>query len=240
MAIQSAPIGASANAMLQASLASTNKPYAAGAVKFSDALFATLDAGKQGYFEVSDLQSAFQQLGSRAKGLQADEVFSQLDGDSNGRITQDELATSLQKIAEQLQAQFNALRMGGTEGTPAARGGRDGGLTKDELSALAEASQAGTEASSNPRADLLSSLITNFDQADRNGDGRISAGEARAYQASNEGALALCADNTRGRSGGNGASEAMVMRQVMELMRTYANPAETAANPLTSGFSVAA
>lgn len=247
MPINTHHIGTSTASLMNPGLGGAQKSHRPDPAQFSDALFAKLDADMQGFFEVGDLEAAFQQLGAGAKGLQADDVFGQLDTDSDGKITQDELSTSLQKIAEQLESQFNAMRMHGMEamhglhGRPEGKSDKQNGLSQEELASLVASIESDEESdAANPRADLLNNLISNFDAADRNGDGRISAGEARAFQANGENPVAVAPSNGQGKSTQNASGEATVMRQVMELMRTYANPAETSAAALTSGFSAEA
>lgn len=84
--------------------------------KMVDKLFAKLDTKSQGYLEKSDLQTAFSQLsGSSTSSTSAsvDEIFKQLDSDGNGKVTKDEMSSSLQKLADQLDSQFDQMRMSG-------------------------------------------------------------------------------------------------------------------------------
>jgi hypothetical protein len=45
-----------------------------------------------------------------------DEVFKQLDGDGDGKITQDEMTSGFKKLADELDSQFNNMRMNGHGG----------------------------------------------------------------------------------------------------------------------------
>lgn len=77
-------------------------------------LFEKLDTAQQGYLEASDFETAIAQLASgQDKGS---ELFSALDEDGDGKLTQTELATRLKALQEQLDQQFHALRTQG--GTP--------------------------------------------------------------------------------------------------------------------------
>ena len=60
--------------------------------KMAESLFAKLDTSGKGYIEKADLQTAFQSV-STLSGASADDVFASLDGNSDGKVTQEELAT---------------------------------------------------------------------------------------------------------------------------------------------------
>ena len=96
-------------------------------------------------------------------------------------------------------------------------------MTKDELTSTLD--QIGT---SDSRSALMSSIVQNFEQADTDGDGKVSFQEAMAFQQSSGGASSpvptASADSSIGSasspsSGGN--SEAKVMMQIMKLMQAY-------------------
>mgnify|MGYP003382928415 CR=1 FL=1 len=96
-------------------------------------------------------------------------------------------------------------------------------MTKDELTSTLD--QIGTSDSRNA---LMSSIVQNFEQADTDGDGKVSFQEAMAFQQSSGGAsssvstastdFSISSASSQS-SGGN--SEAKVMMQIMKLMQAY-------------------
>jgi len=130
--------------------------------KIADNLFSKLDTKGQGYIEKSDLQSAFDQVSSKStSGASVDDVFAALDGDSDGKVTKQEMSDSVQKLADQLDSQFQNMRMG-KGGGMGMMGGMAGasGMTKNDISSLA--------GSTGNSAQMMDSLLANFDTADTN------------------------------------------------------------------------
>ncbi|MBV5276486.1 EF-hand domain-containing protein, partial [bacterium] len=168
-----------------ASSMSGARPQRPDPTKMADQLFAQLDSKGQGFIEKSDLQSAFSQISgttssstaSSATGSSAsvDDVFSQLDADSDGKVTKDEMSSSMKKLADELDSQFNQMRMSGGMGATSGPGGMppppppggDEGLSKDELTN--QLSEIGS--SDSKRSDLMSKVVNNFDAADTDGNG---------------------------------------------------------------------
>lgn len=203
-------------------------------------LFSQLDTKNQGYIEKSDLQSAFDKIASQvasgSSSASVDDVFSQLDHNSDGKVTKDEMSSSLKKLAEELDQQFNALRMSGFAGAAGAGGmggmpppppDNDTGFTKDELSAQLQ--EIGT--SDSKRSSLIQSIVNNFDQADSDGDGKVSFKEAMAYAQANASGSASSTGST-GSTGTastavtdtsttRGSTEAQVLRRIMQLIHAY-------------------
>lgn len=206
-------------------------------------LFSKLDTKNQGYLEKSDLQSAFSQIsstgGSDTSTASVDDVFSQLDSNSDGKVTKDEFSSTLKKLADELDSQFNSMRMGGAGGMGSAsgmggmppppppsggEGGDDAGFTKDELTS--QLKEIGS--SDSQRSSLISKVVSNFDQADSDGDGKVSLKEAMAYDqstrtsatssASGDATGAAAADSASGTSTNN---DAQVMMKIMQLMQAY-------------------
>jgi len=197
--------------------------------QIADTLFSKLDTENKGYLEVADLETAFANLDS-SSDTSAGDVFGQFDGDSDGKITKEELTSGLKSLAEELDSQFSAMRMGGKQDMPPPPppppGGEDQGLTQDELTSIAETS------TDSELSTLMSELASNFDEADSNQDGTVSASEAMAYQAANG------SSKTESDAGASGSSnEAAVMRQIMELMRAYGEQGSATAS---SSLSVTA
>lgn len=178
--------------------------------KMAEELFSKLDTSGKGYIEESDLQTAFQSVPA-SNSSSAEDVFASLDGDSDGKVTRQEMSDSIQKLSDALDNQFNSMRMSGAmagmDGMGMRRGGEDAGLTEEDLSSqLASIGNADSN-----RAGMLSSLLDNFDQIDTDSDGKINREEAQAYKQSSQSTAA--ATNTRG--------EAEVMRQIMNLAQAY-------------------
>ncbi|HEX5126802.1 MAG TPA: EF-hand domain-containing protein [Rhodocyclaceae bacterium] len=190
-------------------------------------LFSQLDTKGQGYIDQSDLQTAVDQLStanasatSGSSTASVDDVFKQMDTNGDGKVTEQEMADSLQKLSDQLQSHHHHRHM------HAAQGGDSGELTKDQLTGIAN--QASSADST--RAASLTNLINNFDQADTNHDGKISAQEAMSFAQSNSSTAAnstsTSASADSSSSSNNPSSEANVMRQIMELVRAYGNSAQ--------------
>lgn len=218
--------------------------------KMADELFSKLDTKGQGYIEKSDLQSAFDQLsstGNSGSTASVDQVFSSLDSDGDGKITKDEMSSSLQKIAAELDSQFNKMREGGmnrTGGMPpppqGAEGQNDAGFTKEELTN--QLNEIGT--SDSKRANLISNIVNNFEKADSDGDGKVSFKEAMAYDQ---------ASQTSASSGSNAATsssttvasdstklDAQIMKQIMELMRAYGSDSGSSVSSLMKSIATTA
>lgn len=191
-------------------------------------LFSKLDSKNQGYIEKSDLQSAFDQIaasGNSVSTASVDEVFKQLDGDGDGKVTQQEMSDSLSKMAEQLDSQFNSMRMsgqGGMGGMHGMGGMQQGGFTQDELQSQLD--EIGSTDSK--RASLLSNIVNNFDAADTDGDGKVSAQEAMAFDQASQSETTAASD---------AGSEANVMRKIMQLVQAYGDFGLTSGQPGSTG-----
>lgn len=211
--------GSIASAMQSASMQRHQKPDASAVA--AD-VFALLDSEGKGYVESSDLAKALESTGSSAS---AESLFGAMDTDSDGKVTEQELSSLLQKVADQFEDSFGAARVGQAMGNrpppppppPGGGGDEDDGLTVDELGAMAE----DAEASGSAQAADLASLVESFDEADTNGDGKVSFQEAMAFressqqQAGNDGA----AQQARPDDGGR---EAHMLARVLEMLQQYA------------------
>ncbi|MCP5277470.1 MAG: EF-hand domain-containing protein [Thiobacillus sp.] len=158
-------IGGSSSMMMQG-MGRMQRPDAS---KMAEALFSKLDTGGKGYIEQADLQAAFQQVPTANSGS-AEEVFATLDGDSDGKVTRQEMSDSLRKLSEALDDQFNSMRM---------RGG-GAGLTAADLNG--ELAAIGN--SDSQRADTLTRLLENFDQTDA--DSKVNREETQADRQSSQ------------------------------------------------------
>lgn len=84
--------------------------------KMASQLFSQLDTSNKGYIEKSDLQSALDSASSSSSTSgtnSADALFSKLDGDGDGKVTQDEMSSGLKQLADELDSQFSQMRMQG-------------------------------------------------------------------------------------------------------------------------------
>ena len=169
---------------------------------WASSLFSKLDTSNKGYFEKSDLASALSKLDSSSSNSSAsvDDVFTSLDSDGDGKVTQSELSSSLQNLANELNSQYDASRMAAAMGQmpppPPPQGGKDEGFTKDELTSI-----AGSTSDSN-LSNLMSTLASNFSAADTNGDGKVSAEEAMAYQESASSSTSATTTDSTASTGG--------------------------------------
>ena len=69
-------------------------------------LFSKIDSSNKGYIEKTDLLSAFSSL--TTDDTNAEDVFTQLDGDSDGKITESEFSSALETLAETLALRRSA------------------------------------------------------------------------------------------------------------------------------------
>lgn len=205
-------------------------------------IFAKLDTKSQGYLEKSDLVSAFSKIGDDNSSSVAEDVFQALDSDQDGKVTESEFSSTLSKLQEQLDSQFDQMRMQGHGGHgPQGMGGmpppppqNDTGFTKDELSSQLEAS----DSSDSQRTSLISNIVQNFEAADTDGDGKVSFSEAQAYDSRSKGG----SDTSRSSANTNAASasdsDSRVAMRIMQLMHAYGSLGDTtngsASSPLLS------
>lgn len=191
--------------------------------KMADNLFSKLDTKGQGFIEKSDLQSAFDQVSSSrpsSGGASVDEVFQALDGDGDGKVTRQDMSDGIQKLADQLEGQFQNMRMQGKGGGMGGMGSA-GGVSRDELSGMVNSAQGATQ--------QMDALLANFDTADADQDGKVSAQEARSFQEANASASTAAPVDDENR----------IMMQVMELARYYNQSSQYDANE-TATISVSA
>jgi hypothetical protein len=111
------------------------------------------------------------------------------------------------------------MRMsGGMEGGMGGGMGGAGGMTKGDISSMAD--------SAGSYAQTMDSLIANFDTADTDQDGKISAQEAMSFQDSTATASA---------SSGTQSGDVRIMQQIIELARSYS---ESSQYGQTSGSTI--
>lgn len=193
-----------------------------GINQFASNLFSKIDTKQQGYFDQEGLAKALN--GSSASDSSTQQLFTQLDGDSDGRITESELSSGLQSLADTLLQGLQESRLQGVSHT-ASEG--DAGFTKEELSALAGDSKTDSRA-----ADLFSRLADNFADADANSDGRITQDEAISYdQQHNSTASARPADST--------SDSLTLIAKMLQLLNNY-GVTEKSGSSAGTGFSATA
>ncbi len=135
-----------------------------------------------------DVQGGLDQMSSNVNvsgsSIAADDLFSQLDSDGDGRITKQEFTDLVKKLTQHFQsARMQGAMppmgdMGGMTPGPPPAAEADSGMSKEELASPAEA--AGDSDSS--LASLLTERVANFDAADANQDGKVTMQETIAYQ----------------------------------------------------------
>jgi len=148
-------------------------------------LFSRLDSKGQGYLEKSDFASAFSAIGE-SDASTIEDVFAALDTDSDGKVTESEFSSTVSQLQQELDSQFTQMRMQGMagQGPQGMAGGmpppppNDSGFTQEELESQLE--EIGD--SDSDRASLISDIVSNFEAADTDGDGKVTFKEAMAYK----------------------------------------------------------
>lgn len=184
----------------------------------ASAAFQTLDSQQKGYLELSDFAAALQKLQNNSSSeQQANQMFQQLDADQDGQLTANEFTSAVSEL-------YSALAPGGPRGMAGAgpRGmppppPEDSGKTVDELTAMQQAAS-----SEDPRlAADLAKLVAQFDSADQDGDGKVSAKEAmtfREQQQDSSDSPQLAQSND---------SQQLLQRTLVQLLKTYGSTANT-------------
>lgn len=205
------------------SASSSLRPQRPDAATVAGDIFSKLDTKGQGYLQLSDFKDAFASIDSdSASSSSAEEVFAQIDADSDGKVTQDELTSKLQELADTLDSQFNQSRVAGGMPPPPPPQGEDQGLTEDEMTAMAS-DAASTDTN---LASLLSTVVSNFDAADTDGDGRVTFKEAQAYAQQNASSSSTSESSTSTATSASTAatssdSSSAVLRRILDLVRAY-------------------
>ncbi len=150
--------------------------------KFAEALLSTMDVDSSGGVDSAEFSKAALELSSISDESAITEAFNGLDTDKNGAIGLDELTSAFESMAS-----AGVMGMGGKPppppGPPPKREDEeDTGYTVGELTTLASE----TSSTDSTLSSLLETLVSNFEAADANGDGRVTASEAMAYQESSK------------------------------------------------------
>lgn len=186
-------------------------------------LFAKIDSNSQGYIDKTELQQAFSDISGTSDSTSSDELFSKLDSDGNGQITESEFSSGLDTLTQALFGQLQQAQFGAMPPPP-----DDEGLTQEQLSSI-----AGNSSVESGAQDKLSALLQNFDTADTNQDGKVSAQEAMAFdQSQNSGSEAI-ADT----DGSAMADQSQLMAQLLQLLRSYGGDGSDASNSGTVSAS---
>ena len=235
-------IGGSASGMM-AGLHGMQGSKRQNATDMANELFSKIDTAGKGSIEKTDLQAALSKASSGSTAVSAtsnvDDLFSALDTDSSGQVTQQEFADSLQKLSDQLDQQHQSRRiqdavaqagLGGGQGMgggmpppPPPSAGNEAGLSKEQMSSRL------SEVSGDPQlTSLLSNTLKNFEAADTNQDGKVSAQEAMAYQKASESSTGSQTQAQTNQGASSSASPesgstppAQLMRQVAQLFQAY-------------------
>lgn len=194
------------------------------AASWASSLFSKLDTNNQGYIDREGLQSAFSQIDATdasSTDTNVDAIFTQIDTDGDGKITETELSDTLSNLVDQLYGKDGSL-YGGNSGPgmppPPPPGGMDAadeGFTQDELTGIAAEIGDGDSR----RSSLMANLAANFETADTDGNGRINREEAMAYDQSSRTDTADA--TTDGSDGVN--SKATALLKLIELIQSYAS-----------------
>ena len=197
-----------------------------------------MDTKNQGYLEKSDFQSAFNSIsGSSDSTTNVEDIFEQLDGNSDGKITENEMSSALTKIFQQANDQFNGIGgPGGAPPPPPPQGGDDAGFSKEELTSQLE--EIGS--SDSKRSSLISNIVQNFEAADTNEDGKVSFAEAIAYDKSSQTDVsASVASDTAAAVSESQSDGNMIAHQLMRLLSAYQVAlSDSSSSENTAQFSV--
>lgn len=210
--------------------------------KMAEDLFAKLDTSGQGYIDKSTLENA---LGSMSSGdsnsASTDAIFKALDTDGDSKITKQEMSDSIKKLADGLQSQVHQMRFGGAGDArgmpppPPPEGGDDAGMSKDQLTQMAKSA---TDSGNTKAATDLSALVTAFDKADTDQDGKVSFKEAMAFKQSSQ--TESTSSSSSDTSASSAPDDAKILHRLMQLLHSYGTVASNGGTNDSSSISVSA
>ena len=213
------------------------RPEKPDASKMAEAMFKVLDAKNQGFLDKTDLSTALSTVDQSKSGstpVTADEAFTQLDTNRDGKITKEEFADDIKKMLDDIGAQMQVA--GGMH--HAAGHHRMEGLPPPDESAglsvdyLTKASSTATNATSKNQLD---ELIANFVAIDVDQNKKISAKEVLAYKQLQQSER----QSTKTTASKSEAADLKMLRMIMQITNSYG--AETASTAATrSAISVSA
>jgi Ca2+-binding EF-hand superfamily protein len=207
-------------------------------------VFSNLDTEGKGYLDASDFETAFAALGLGDESEESDgnltlpgieDVVAALDMDGDGKVSSDDLSEGMRSLTDSLSflqgraETWSNEALGGMP-PPPPTAGQGAGFTQEELTRQLETLTA-SGATEDDGAVLLSSILSQFETADADSDGRVSGAEAMSFgqtlrsgETQNEeesqdmGTTASTDGSTTGREA---SSELLVMRRIMQLMNAY-------------------
>jgi Ca2+-binding EF-hand superfamily protein len=159
------------------------------------------------------------------------QLFSRLDSKSQGYLEKSDLASAFSAIS------------GGDESAvddvfAALDGDSDGKVTESEfassLSKLQEELEAQLSeigASDSERSSLISDIVSNFEAADADSDGKVSFQEAMAYKDEQQ---ASGGASEQASTQPVASEESQVMMKIMQLMQAYGQPESSASSLLSA------
>lgn len=225
-------VGSSMASAMQSAM-QANRPQKPDASAMAADVFALLDSGGKGYIDSSDLAGALESTGSSAS---AEDLLGAMDSDGDGKVTEQELGSLLQKVADQLEDSFGAARVGQAMGNrpppPPPPAGEDEGMSVEQLGAMAEEA----EASGSAGASELAALVESFDEADTDGDGKVSFQEAMAFRESEATASGESSDS-RPPPPDEAARDERMLARVLQMLQEYAGDPSTATTGSTLSVS---
>ncbi len=246
---------------MMGSVGTTQRPDSS---KMAADLFSQIDTEGKGYIDSSDLEEAMSQLsssdGSSDTSATSEDLFSAMDSDGDGKVTQTEMSDTLQTLSDSLGFAQGMGGPGAAGGMPpppppssSDGSGEDSGYTEDELTSQLETltSSDSLSEADQARADLISSIVSNFDEADTNEDGKVDGSEAMTYDQSRQEsgsstATATATDtstataSTSSTSSSGGASDAQVMQTIVRLMHAYGPSSQAEDSSTASALSAMA
>lgn len=196
----------SSNSWMQAQM--KIRPSSAQQTKLAEDAFSKIDTGGKGSFDIAGLTSAVNTAlsGNQTKtsfsSSDVQTVFSKMDSDSDGKVTQQEFTSTLSQLqghpnqannssdqsyassgqshGMNMQGPGGMHAMGGMPPPPPPSGGggggqsTDDGFTEDELTTQLKAISSFDSENST----LISNVLNNFSAADVDGNGKVSRAEA--------------------------------------------------------------
>lgn len=170
----------SSNSLYGASLGATygygTKNSATSESSFAEALLTSMDSDSSGSIDSAEFSSAALAL-SISDESAISSAFTAMDSDGDGSVSFDELNSTL--------AQMSSSSAAGSmppPPPPSSSSEHDTGLSEEEMTSLLKE----VSSTDDPLADLLSSVVENFDAADADGDGKVTFAEAMSYRQSSE------------------------------------------------------
>ena len=197
---------------------------------WSESLFNKLDTKKQGYVDQADLAAALgpDEAGSTANSDDAAEMLKLFDDDSDGKITQSELSAAVNKVADELNAQYDSSRVDKSQAGALPTGATgmanvDAAVADDDtgLAAMASANASRGAPPAGGGAAPVTASSTESDNkyvqaADTDTDGTVSDAEAAAYKK-------LMAAQAEGKSGSqvDGAGNDQDLARALDQLQQY-------------------